>query len=157
MFGTMTNEEIDILLKKQIVGRIGCHADDTTYIVPISYVYDGTFIYAHSFKGMKIDIMRKNPKVCFQVDDTRNLANWQSVVCHGVFEELIEEGGKRNAFRQLNSRALPVINSQTMHLGADWPFDTDGDGDLDGIFFRIRLTNKTGRFEKADNKYFFAT
>ena len=64
MFGEMINTEIDALLKKQLVGHIGCHANGMTYVVAISYVYDGNDIYAHTFKGMKIDIMRINPKVC---------------------------------------------------------------------------------------------
>jgi nitroimidazol reductase NimA-like FMN-containing flavoprotein (pyridoxamine 5'-phosphate oxidase superfamily) len=157
MFGKMTPEEIDILLKRQLIGHIGCHADGITYIVPISYVYDGTHIYAHSLKGMKIDIMRKNPKVCFQVDDTRNLANWRSVICQGEFEEIVEETPKRDALRKLNSRALPIINSQTMHLSPEWPFDAMEDEPVDGIFFRIKLLEKTGRFESADGGHFFAT
>lgn len=157
MFGKMTNEEIDILLKKQLIGHIGCHADGITYVVPISYVYDGTYVYAHSLKGMKIDIMRRNPKVCFQVDDTKNLANWQSAVCQGEFEELVEHDEQRDALRKLNSRALPVINSQTMQLTPEWPFDAYEDETVDGIFFRIKLIEKTGRFEQADDGHFFST
>ncbi|HEX2628448.1 MAG TPA: pyridoxamine 5'-phosphate oxidase family protein [Chitinophagaceae bacterium] len=157
MFGKMSDEEMDILLKKQFVGHIGCHANGTTYIVPISYVYDAPYVYAHSFKGMKIDIMRQNPKVCFQVDNTRNLANWESVVCQGEFEEINEKDDRRSALRKLNSRALPVINSQTMHLGDDWPFDIEAAEEVDGIFFRIKLIEKTGRFEKADGGFFFAS
>jgi len=157
MFGKMTPEEIDILLKRQLIGHIGCHADGMTYVVPTSYVYDGTYIYAHSLKGMKIEIMRRNPKVCFQVDDTRNLANWRSVICQGEFEEIMEETNKQDALHKLNSRALPVINSQTMHLSPEWPFDAAEDERVDGIFFRIKLLEKTGRFESADGGYFFAT
>ena len=54
MFGRLDPEEIDELLHQQIVGRIGCHSDGVTYIVPISYAYDGKYIYAHTLEGMKI-------------------------------------------------------------------------------------------------------
>src|ERR1700682_700625 len=91
MFGKLNTGEIDKLISRQLVGRIGCHADGITYVVPVSYAYDGTYIYAYAFKGMKIDMMRKNPKVCFQADNTKNLANWQSVICWGEFEELTKE------------------------------------------------------------------
>jgi uncharacterized protein len=63
------------LLKELPVGRIACHADGITYIVPVNYVYDGMNLYAHSAKGMKIDMMRKNPDVCFQADAITNLKN----------------------------------------------------------------------------------
>jgi nitroimidazol reductase NimA-like FMN-containing flavoprotein (pyridoxamine 5'-phosphate oxidase superfamily) len=59
MLGELSKEQIEKLLKELPVGRIGCHSDGITYIVPVNYVYDGTNLYAHSAKGMKIDMMRK--------------------------------------------------------------------------------------------------
>ena len=116
MFGNLNNDQIDQLIQSQLLGRIGCHADGLTYIVPISYAYDGTYVYAHSFQGMKIDLMRKNPKVCFEVDNTKNLANWQSVICWGEFEELTDEEDIKLAAEKLNSRVLPILSSETMHI-----------------------------------------
>lgn len=157
MFGKLSHTGIEDLLHQQIVGRIGCHADGVTYVVPISYAYDGVYIYAHTFAGMKIDIMRKNPKLCFQVDNTKNLANWQSAVCWGDFEELSGEDECKEALRHLNARALPIISSETMHVSPVWPFPDESDEKIQGIFFRIFLTEKTGRFEKSGEDYFFAT
>jgi nitroimidazol reductase NimA-like FMN-containing flavoprotein (pyridoxamine 5'-phosphate oxidase superfamily) len=90
MFGTLNNEEIEQVFYNNIIGRIGCHADGKTYVVPISYAYDGDCIYAHTYEGMKISIMRKNPEVCFQADNMQNMANWQSVIAWGTFEELTD-------------------------------------------------------------------
>lgn len=143
------------LISQQFIGRVGCHADDTTYIVPISYAYDGTYVYGHTFEGMKINMMRKNSKVCFEVDNTKNLANWQSVICQGTFEELPNGHEKDEAVRKLEDRVLPILHSETMHLSPLWPFRS---GDvIQGIIFRIRLTEKTGRFENSQNEYFYAT
>jgi nitroimidazol reductase NimA-like FMN-containing flavoprotein (pyridoxamine 5'-phosphate oxidase superfamily) len=157
MFGKLNTPEIDQLISQQLVGRIGCHADGITYIVPISYVYDGTYIYAHSFNGMKMDMLRKNPKVCFQVDNTKNLANWQSVVCWGEFEEIHNEQQKADALQKLSDRTLPILSSETMHITPEWPFPASKDEMIKGIFFRIQLTEKTGRYEKAADEFFFAT
>ena len=66
MFGNLDQEEIEQVLHNQLVGRIDCHAQGTTYIVPISYAYYGEYIYAHTHEGMKISIMRKDPKVCLR-------------------------------------------------------------------------------------------
>lgn len=114
MFGKLNIQEIEELIKQQFIGRIGCHADDLTYVVPISYAYDGTYIYGHTVEGMKIDMMRKNPKVCFEIDNTKDLANWQSVICWGQFEELKTEEERKVGLQTLNARALPVITSETM-------------------------------------------
>lgn len=51
MFGELTRKEIEEVLARQIVGRIGCHADGRTYIVPISYASDGEFSIVHTAAG----------------------------------------------------------------------------------------------------------
>ena len=157
MFGKLDNNEIEGLIHREFIGRLGCHSDDVTYIVPISYAYDGEYIYGHTYEGMKLNMMRKNPKICFEVDDFQNMANWQSVVAWGVFEEL-KEGIERNyAVEVLMKRALPIIHSETMHISPQWPFPTNDPATINGIIFRIRLSDKTGRYERSSADYFFAT
>ena len=104
MLGTLTLLQIEEVIKGQIVGRIGCHANGMTYVVPVSYAYDGDYIYVRTFEGLKLDMMRKNPKVCFQVDDTHDMANWQSVIASGEFEELTNETEKKAALKILIDR-----------------------------------------------------
>ena len=87
MIGILDSKEIDNLLRSQIMGRIACSWEGNTYVVPISYAYDGEFIYCHTEEGKKMNMMRHNSKVCFEVDDLKNMANWRSVVIEGVFEE----------------------------------------------------------------------
>lgn len=159
MFGQLNDTEIDALIRSQLVARIGCHADEATYVVPMSYAYDGTYIYGHTYEGRKLEMMRKNPKVCFEVDNTRNLANWQSVIAWGEFEELKEKEEKVKALQILNDRALPFLSSETMHITPQWPFPVENINDVKGIFYRIRLEEKTGRFEKnvGVNDVAFAT
>jgi nitroimidazol reductase NimA-like FMN-containing flavoprotein (pyridoxamine 5'-phosphate oxidase superfamily) len=140
---------MDNLLHRQIVGHLACHADDLTYILPISYAYDGQYIYCHSHEGKKMEMLRKNPKVCFQVDEMRkDMANWKSVITWGDFEELHDIKEKDKAFQMLLKRSLPVNSSTTTHLGSQWPFSADDINNIKGIFFRIRVDEKTGRLEK---------
>src|ERR1043166_7929179 len=108
MFEKMTTEEIEQLLKQQVVGRIGCYGYGLTYVVPISYAYDGKNIYCHTLEGMKVDMMRKNPQVCFEVDNTKNLANWKSVIAWGSFEELPAGTDRSEAIKMLRERKLPL-------------------------------------------------
>lgn len=158
MFGKLSSEDIESLLHTQLVGRIGCTYKNKSYVVPISYAYDGQFIYAHTSEGMKIDMMRKNPDVCFQVDDTKDLSNWQSVIVWGEFEELSKDPERTEALKQLTSRIIPFISSETMHLTSQWPFqDADDISKISGVVFRIRVTEKTGRFEKKTEGGFYAT
>jgi nitroimidazol reductase NimA-like FMN-containing flavoprotein (pyridoxamine 5'-phosphate oxidase superfamily) len=147
MLGKLDAAEIENLLARQVLGRIACHADDRTYIVPISYVYDGTYVYAHAKEGMKINMMRKNPKVCFEVDEMKDMANWKSVVAWGEYEELIQKKERNDALKKLVDRILPIVSSETTHLSPHWPFPSDDMSNMKGIVFQIKLNEKTGRFE----------
>jgi len=157
MLGKLQPDQIEKVLAKNIVGRIGCHADDTTYVVPISYAYDGTFIYGRTKEGLKINIMRKNPHVCFEVDELKNMANWESVIAWGEFKELTEKEERSHALKHLTKRILPLISSETTHLHSLWPFLPETMESIEGVVFRIELKEKTGRFESSDGSMFDAT
>ena len=43
-----------------------------------------------TFEGMKVKMMRENPKVCFQIENLESFGEWQSVTCWGEFEELTD-------------------------------------------------------------------
>jgi nitroimidazol reductase NimA-like FMN-containing flavoprotein (pyridoxamine 5'-phosphate oxidase superfamily) len=157
MIGEMKSHDIEALLKSQIVGHLGCYAGGVTYVIPISYAYDGEYIYCHSLDGMKIKMMRQNPQVCFQTDKMENMANWQSVIAWGQFEELKTKEGRKEALQKLMDRVLPVISSETTHLSPHWPFPPEEMGNIKGIVFRIRVQKKTGRFEKTLPEEIYAT
>jgi nitroimidazol reductase NimA-like FMN-containing flavoprotein (pyridoxamine 5'-phosphate oxidase superfamily) len=109
MLGNLKAIEIESILKHQVVARLGCHADNVTYVVPLSYAYDGVYLYGRSQEGMKIDLMRKNPRVCIQADIMENMANWQSVVAWGDFEELTDTPLRNDALQKLVNRKLPFM------------------------------------------------
>ena len=88
MIDNLSDDQIDHILSAQVVGRLGCHAEGKTYVIPIAYVFDGSYVYAHSRMGTKVAMMRKNRRVCFQVDVIHNMANWRSVMIDGEYEEL---------------------------------------------------------------------
>lgn len=147
----MNSDEIEILLHKCLIGHLGCSDGETVYVVPISYAYDTDFVYCHTHEGRKVNILRHHPSVCFQVEHITDLANWQSVIAHGDFEEIKEPLERLNAIRKLHSRHLPFITSQTTRITDEWPFSETMLEDLGGVTFRIHLTEKTGRYEKAEN------
>ena len=151
MFGNLSNEEIDGFIHHQLVGRLGCHANGKTYVVPISYAYDGEYVYGHTEEGMKLDIMRQNPNVCFEVDQLQDMANWKSAVCWGTFQELTAKEERDNALKVLLERPLPFITSKTVELSPQWPFPPNDYDLIKGVVYRILISEKTGRFENSDD------
>jgi hypothetical protein len=118
-------------------------------VVPITYAFDGDAVYGHSAEGLKIRMMRANPNVCFEVDQRENLANWRSVVASGTYEEL-EGKDALDALQLLVGRLLPLVMSETLML-PHGPAPVAARPVLDlpkSIVYRIRLIERTGRFEK---------
>lgn len=149
MIGILSGEQIEEVLKQNIIGRIGCNDGRKTYIVPINYVYDGKFIIAHSLIGMKINMMRKNPDVCFEVDEMKSLTNWKSVIAWGQYQELTDEHDRYYAMKAFidrmihlkisESAVLPETTLKTIHPNSQ--------AHIKPIIFRIIINEKTGRFE----------
>jgi uncharacterized protein len=152
MFGNLKDEDIEKVIHGNIVGRIGCHSKGKTYVVPISYAYDGAFLYFHTYEGMMINMLRENPEACFQVDIMENMGHWQSVIAWGTFEELTEAGERSVGLEKLTQRIVPHLASETVKLYPQWPFPPDDLKKIKGIVFRIRLSEKSGRFERMDTQ-----
>ena len=150
MFGHLGEDAIEDVLHQQFIGRIGCNYNDVTYVVPIGYAYDGKYVYAHAEEGMKINMMRENPHVCFEVDTIENMGNWKSVIGWGDYEELTDEKERALAINVLLNRGMPKGASKTSYFTPEWPFQSKTATDIEGIVFRIKLNIKTGRFERGD-------
>jgi len=150
MLGELNEKQIESLLNDLPIGRIGCHADGVTYIVPVNYVYDGVNLYAHSAKGMKIDMMRKNPDVCFQADAITNLQNWESVICWGRFEEITDMMEREHAMQKIINKVMPLMKGETAQPSHGFTSDASEVGfEMELILYKIILSKKTGRFEKG--------
>jgi nitroimidazol reductase NimA-like FMN-containing flavoprotein (pyridoxamine 5'-phosphate oxidase superfamily) len=145
MLGELNEREINDLLRERQLGRIGCHAGGRTYVVPVSYVYDGTHVYALSSEGMKLRMMRENPRVCFEVEQVERWYNWKTVIAWGTFEELHGDDAER-AYRVIHQRLTPLIEFES-RAGAERP-PLPGVAHQGFVLYRIRLEEKTGRFER---------
>ena len=105
MIAELERAEIDDLLHAQVVGRIGCHADGETYVVPVIYAYDGEAFYVYTVEGRKVRMMRASPQVCFEVDEYQR-GTWRSAIAQGRYEELDADGAER-ALALLAARFAP--------------------------------------------------
>jgi len=150
MLGVLNQNQIDTLLKEQVTGRIACHADGTTYIVPINYVYSAPYIYGHSAMGKKIEMMRKNPEVCFEADDIQSIFRWKSVIAWGNFEEVTDLEEKARLMQSLIHRIMPLASNPGDHPSHGiTEKDSDIGDKVELIVYKIKLSKMTGRFENS--------
>jgi uncharacterized protein len=136
VIGELSRPQIDLLLQEQVVGRIGCHTDGLTYVVPVIYAYDGDGLYVATIEGQKVRMMRENPEVCFEVDEYE-AGSWRSAIVQGVYEELAGADAER-AIALLAARfgRTPGEGGETRRHR--------GDG-ASTVCFRIRIREVTGR------------
>jgi nitroimidazol reductase NimA-like FMN-containing flavoprotein (pyridoxamine 5'-phosphate oxidase superfamily) len=60
---------IESILQRATVCRIGLCDRGTPYVVPVNFGYKDQRLYFHSAgEGRKADVLRKNNRVCFEVD-----------------------------------------------------------------------------------------
>lgn len=149
MIGQLDHQEMEELLRSSVVGRIGCHAEGRTYVVPVSFVYEDGAVIGHSASGLKMQMMRENPSVCFEVDAMEDVGNWRSVIAWGKFEELHGADADR-AMAALVARLLPLaVTAQTSHAPKDLTHQHRAQvGELPAIVYTIRFHEMTGRYER---------
>jgi len=133
MIESLTQEETDALLREQVVGRVGCHADGLTYVVPVIYAYDGATITVATVEGQKTRMMRANPSVCFEVDVYEGPGRWRSAIVQGTYEEL---GGED---------AGAALAALAARFSGDGPARRPGASGRETVVFRIAVREATGR------------
>ncbi len=146
----LTKEEIENILEKQNFGQLACTDGDQPYIVPMAFFYSGNVLYCQTMEGKKIDILRKNPRCAFHVEEVSK-NNWESVTCEGHFKELqFSQIGDKNtviAVHSLIEKLSAIQDTMGIHIA----FKERGMPDsvtIDGkksTFFCIVIDTMTGR------------
>jgi nitroimidazol reductase NimA-like FMN-containing flavoprotein (pyridoxamine 5'-phosphate oxidase superfamily) len=106
-------EEIDSIIDGALLCRLAMAADNSPYVIPLSFGYDGKFIYIHTGKeGKKIRYFEGNPSVCFEFDrdislvtDSKDPCKWsfsyKSVIGFGSISELTSKEEKIYGLNQI--------------------------------------------------------
>jgi uncharacterized protein len=131
------------LLKRSSLGRLGSALNNQPYVVPIcfSYISDQNCLYLFSTVGQKIKWMRKNPKVCLQVDEIGSRANWTSVLVNGKYVEL-----KEPKFIAEKQKALKYLSeySNWWRTPLAERREQVRDEEVEPVFFRIDIKSISG-------------
>jgi nitroimidazol reductase NimA-like FMN-containing flavoprotein (pyridoxamine 5'-phosphate oxidase superfamily) len=89
----MTCEEIDQFLTCTRIGRLGMVLEDGPYVVPVGFACaEGNVFFHTCCKGLKMESLRKNTNVCFEVDEALSDATMsKSVIIFGTAEIIEDE------------------------------------------------------------------
>lgn len=146
MITKLTTKEIFDVLESNYIGRISCSVGTKSYIVPITYSFDketGTII-SRSGEGMKVDMLRENPNVCFETEQIQDINHWKTVIAWGSYKEL-EGSYARNELHKMVTRLRALLREDHPHLKylSDMSY-SQITHDID-IVYHIELTEISGR------------
>ena len=134
---------LEIIGSSQVC-RLGLSDGNTPYIVPLCFGYKDKTLYFHSAaEGKKIEVIKRNPNICFEFDrhievlQAEKPCKWgmkyQSIIGYGkvIFVETLEE--KREA--------LQVIMSQY----SDGHFSLQESAIFSTTVFKVIIKEMTGK------------
>ena len=153
MIRELTNGEIDQLFGEKSYGHLGCCVHPANpYVVPLTYVYKKNQIYSFSFEGQKIDMLRKNPYPCFQVEKKATELKWLSAIAWGEYEELTGDERTEGFSLLIEKFWHEAVEDNPLYL----PFRNSArtleaaKKEENVVLFRINVNKKTGRMEQYE-------
>ncbi len=143
----LEKEEGIQILTDNYIGHLGYISGGYPHVVPITYYYDAAThtITSYSSEGHKITAMRKNPAVSLCVDEISSVADWQSVLVHGTFEELSNIDAK-HMLHQFSEGVKGIIErSPEKNARFISDFSARISKDQAALVFRIKIEELTGK------------
>lgn len=120
--------EIKEILDKSMIVHVGMVDGDEPYVVPMNYGYtleDGILcIYLHGATvGRKIDIMKKNPKVFFEMECDVTPFEGKVACQYGTTYASVMGLGKAEVLEDANEKIDGLIKFMKTQTGKDFTFD----------------------------------
>jgi len=137
------------IIQKARVCRVAFCRDGRPYIVPVNFGYEDGRIYIHTgYEGKKIEYLKANPRVCFEVDvdvevrigdrPCKSTCDYLSVVGYGEARLLLDPEEKTDALDVIMSRYGPG------------PHDYDPEMVKKTAVIEIEVSSMTGRCSGYD-------
>ena len=136
--------ELESIIRKSRVCRLGIQDTDIPYIVPVCFGYRDKTLYFHSAReGRKTDLLKQHPRICFEFDILIKISphetacewgvKYQSIIGHGV-ASVIENTEEKKA-------ALDVIMAQ--YSKKEYSYDQEMIEKT--AVFQVRVAQMTGK------------
>jgi nitroimidazol reductase NimA-like FMN-containing flavoprotein (pyridoxamine 5'-phosphate oxidase superfamily) len=90
-------KEMEEILNRAEVGRLALCDGSTPYVIPLNFAYlNGKIGFHCAFEGKKLDIIAKNPRCCFEVDEYMGEVSYHyDSLCHLDYDSIIATGTAR--------------------------------------------------------------
>jgi nitroimidazol reductase NimA-like FMN-containing flavoprotein (pyridoxamine 5'-phosphate oxidase superfamily) len=139
-------EEMEDIIKKAIICRLGLSSNDQPYIVPLNFGYENNELHFHCAKaGKKMDMIQKNNNVCFEIEtDTELIKGEHACVGWTMYYSSVIGFGKASVIDDIDEkkRSLDIIMK---HYTGKSEFDYT-EKNLRGVgIIKVVIENMTGK------------
>ena len=137
--------EIESVIYRSRVCRLAMCEGGSPYVVPLCFGYKDNTLYFHTaMKGMKMDILRENNRVCFEFDLDHEIVTSPNPCEWGIKYRSVIGFGKA-AFlenREPKKKAFEIILE---HYGAKGPFSYSEKGFKKTMIIKVDIESMTGK------------
>jgi len=111
---------IENVLNGVLYGNLGLCDNGKPYIVPMNYAWSGSKIWLHcAAEGRKLDIIRSNPKVCFQVSADTELITADNPCGYGMFYSSVIIWGTASIIEEHETKSM-ALGKLMRHFSKDF-------------------------------------
>ena len=133
------------IMAEALVCRIGLSDDRAPYVVPMNFGLGENCLYLHCAKeGRKLDILRKNDRVCFEMDLLREIRKGLQACGWGArYDSVIGIG--RAVFVADPAEKRAALDRIMDHYGAEGPFFYPDETLAQTVVIRIDIESISGK------------
>ena len=137
--------EIDAIIQRAQVCRIGLSENDVPYVVPVNFGYAGYCLYFHcATEGRKLDIIRHNSRVCFEMDTDQQIVKPDGPPCKFSARYRSVIGFGRASIVQHSEEKSTALNIIAQHYGGD-PYGFSEEEMKTVAIVKIDISSMTGK------------
>lgn len=140
-------EELEDVIRRAEVCRLGMVDEGEPYVVPMNFGYQDGYLYFHCAKeGRKLDVLRRNPRACFELEAGVRLVegdspcrwstSYESVIGWGTADIIMDEEEVR--------KGLEVLMSHY----TEGPHDFDPRSLSQTVLIKVKVERMTGKRSK---------
>ena len=118
---------MESIILRSSVCRLALSEEDRPYIVPLCFGYEDDTLYFHSAReGRKLDILRKNNKVCFEFDIDHEIVESDDACGWCMKFQSVIGAGKGSIIDDIESKrkALNIIMQNYSRNSYEYPDKT---------------------------------
>jgi hypothetical protein len=136
---------IQALMEEALVCRIGLCDDGAPYVVPMNFGLGENCLFLHcATEGRKLEILRQNDRVCFEMDFLREIKQGTKSCGWGARYESVIGFGRAILVDNPTEKRF-ALDRIMDHYGAQGPHDYPDDVLAKTTIIRIEIENLRGK------------